>query len=720
MRDNEIMEEYKKYEPYFGNWYLKRYIGEGAFAKVFEIVRNDFGTEYTSALKIITVSKNKSEVADMKSEGMSERDIKDSLRGIAEDTVKEIQLMYKLRGNGNIVGYEDHEVVEHEDGLGWDILIKMELLTSLGNYVTQQKGQIAKKDIIKLGIDICKALETCQTYNIIHRDIKADNILVAENGEFKLGDFGLARIIERKDIQLSKKGTSAYMAPEVYKGQTYTSAVDIYSLGIVMYRLMNNNRAPFLPPYPQPISLDERDRALMLRMSGEKFPRPAQVSKGRLPEIVMKACAYRPEDRYSSPLAMRQELEAIYQSKDAAANKEKIMIYKSSEGEINLSESQENMEGIPQENTAGNGTEAEKTDNAARKDAGTVKEAGKEAQKAEKQKADTQKAEKTPKKKPEKKIKKQSGNGKRKRLVAYIAAAVAALAVIIGIGAAILSNTGNGGENTLLAVGELPGSEDFFLSSDIPRKSIETVIFEDSLDAVPASGIIEVWDVSQNGNGQVVAWAVRPEGRIAGNYDFYIAADGGVDAGEDISYLFANMINLESIRMNGNFHTENAEDMTGLFLQCYNLSELDMSSFDTSSAVNMSNMFNSCESLYSLNLSMFDTSHVTDMHAMFFNCKNMVYLDVSSFDTGRVTDMGSMFSVCSRLIGVDVDGFDTSEVTNMAYMFNGCRNLPGINVSGFNTSNVTDAEAMFRGCVGLSDVDVSNFDPDMIAAMEIP
>ena len=719
MRDNEIMEEYRKYEPYFGNWYLKRYIGEGAFAKVFEIVRNDFGTEYTSALKIITVSKNKSEMADMKSEGMSERDIKDSLRGIAEDTVKEIQLMYKLRGNGNIVGYEDHEVVEHEDGLGWDILIKMELLTSLGNYVTQQKGQIAKKDIIKLGIDICKALETCQTYNIIHRDIKADNILVAENGEFKLGDFGLARIIERKDIQLSKKGTSAYMAPEVYKGQTYTSAVDIYSLGIVMYRLMNNNRAPFLPPYPQPISLDERDRALMLRMRGEKFPRPAQMSKGRLPEIVMKACAYRPEDRYSSPIAMRQELEAIYHSKDPA-NKEKIMIYKSSEGEINLSESQENMEGIPQENTVSRGVEEEKTDQSAPKDESAVKETGKEPGKIEKQKAEKEKAEKSPKKKPEKIFKKQSGNGKRNRIVAYIAGVVAALAVVIGIGAAVLSNTGSGGKNTLMAVDELPESDDFFLTSDIPRGLIGTVIFEDSLDTMPSSDIIEVWDVSQSGNGQIMAWALRPEGRIAGNYDFYIAADGGVDAGKDISYLFANMINLESIQMNGNFHTKNAEDMTGLFLQCYNLSELDMSSFDTSSAVNMSNMFNACESLYSLDLSKFDTSHVTDMHSMFFDCKTMMYLDVSSFDTRRVTDMGSMFSVCSSLIGLDVDSFDTSEVTSMAYMFNGCRNLYGLDVSGFNTANVTDVEAMFKGCAGLSGIDVSNFDPDMIAAMEIP
>ena len=338
MNDNAMIAKYKKYEPVFGSWYLKRFVGEGSFAKVFEIVRNDFGNEYVSALKIITVAKNKTEITAMRSEGMTDDDIRMNLRGIVEDTIKEIQLMYKLKGNTNIVGYEDHAVMEHEDGMGWDILIKMEYLTPLDTYIRQQKGRLTKREVIKLGIDICKALEECQKYNIIHRDIKADNIFAASNGNFKLGDFGIARVVERRDMELSKKGTSAYMAPEVYKGQTYTSAVDIYSLGIVLYRLLNNNRLPFMPPYPQPVSLDDRDRALMLRMSGEKYPKPAQVSSGRLPEIVMKACAYRPADRYSGPVAMRQDLESIlYREEEMTADAD-IMVYEEKDsGEPGLS-----------------------------------------------------------------------------------------------------------------------------------------------------------------------------------------------------------------------------------------------------------------------------------------------------------------------------------------------------------------------------------------------
>ena len=71
---------------------------------------------------------------------------------------------------------------------------------------------------------------------------------------------------------LSKKGTYTYMAPEVFKGEEYGPSVDLYSLGIVMYRYLNKNRTPFLPPFPDPISPRDRDEALRLRMSGEKLP----------------------------------------------------------------------------------------------------------------------------------------------------------------------------------------------------------------------------------------------------------------------------------------------------------------------------------------------------------------------------------------------------------------------------------------------------------------
>ncbi len=300
---------YKKYEPIFGAWKIKRQIGEGNFGSVFEIERHDFGTTYHAALKTITIPKNQAELESIMDDGMSMSDTEGYLEQFVEKIVGEFVLMSKLKGNSHIVSYEDHQVIRHKNGIGWDILIRMELLTPLMSYL--KSTAITKRDIIKLGIDMCRALELCQKYNIIHRDIKPENIFISDSGDFKLGDFGIAREVEKTQSGMTKTGTQTYMAPEVYKGQPYGSSVDIYSLGIVLYRLLNQNRAPFMPQYPQPISYSDKERALVMRMGGHQFPMPSGVSGGRLAEIALKACSFDPRDRYSSPTQMREDLEAI-------------------------------------------------------------------------------------------------------------------------------------------------------------------------------------------------------------------------------------------------------------------------------------------------------------------------------------------------------------------------------------------------------------------------
>ena len=159
-------------------------------------------------------------------------------------------------------------------------------------------------------MDICNALSLCQTRNIIHRDIKPHNIFVSRDGHFKLGDFGIARTVEKTTGGLSKKGTYTYMAPEVYREEAYRPSVDIYSLGVVLYRLLNDNRAPFLPPYPANITHADREAALSRRISGEPLPVPRNADP-QLANVVLRACAFNPNQRYWSPSQMRSDLEAL-------------------------------------------------------------------------------------------------------------------------------------------------------------------------------------------------------------------------------------------------------------------------------------------------------------------------------------------------------------------------------------------------------------------------
>ena len=299
---------YKKYEPIFGKWHIVREIGEGSFGKVFEIEREDFGYTYKAAMKAITIPQSKDEIKNALAEGMDENSVNTYYREAVREMVDEFVLMAKLKGHSNIVSYEDHTVIAHEDGLGWDILIRMELLTPLLDHL--QANVMDSADIIRLGTDMCRALEQCKKFNIIHRDIKPENMFVSELGDFKLGDFGVARTAEKTMGGMSKKGTYTYMAPEVYKSEKYGSSSDIYSLGIVLYRLCNNNRAPFLPAYPATISFKDRENAIARRIMGEAIPAPSTADSA-LAEVILKACAYNPKDRYASPTEMREALEAV-------------------------------------------------------------------------------------------------------------------------------------------------------------------------------------------------------------------------------------------------------------------------------------------------------------------------------------------------------------------------------------------------------------------------
>ena len=311
--------EHEAYRPgaqVLGDWNIVSCLGAGSYGKVFEIERSEFGQTYRAALKVITVPQSSAEVRSVISEGMSVSQAEAYFHGIVEELMHEFSIMFKLKGTANVVSCEDLRVLEHPDGIGWDILIRMELLHPLLPYVYEHP--MARRDIIRLGIDICKALELCQRYNIIHRDIKPENIFISDNRDYKLGDFGIARTIERTTSGLSKKGTYSYMAPEVYAGREYGFSVDTYSLGLVLYRMLNKNRGPFLPQPPEAITFSSREQALARRMSGEPLPRPF-YGEGRLGEIVLKACAFDPKDRYSSPQQLRQELEAIlYTQTDAA------------------------------------------------------------------------------------------------------------------------------------------------------------------------------------------------------------------------------------------------------------------------------------------------------------------------------------------------------------------------------------------------------------------
>ncbi len=650
-------------------WETVRKIGSGSFSTVYEIRRAlPNGDIERAALKVITIPQNESDIDELYSSGYDDASITAHFRNYLADIVDEYALMSKIKGHTNVVYCDDVRYIQHIDGFGWDIFIKMELLTPLA----KMKDIDSVEDFaIRLGCDICSALALCRKKNIIHRDIKPQNIFVSEDGNFKLGDFGIAKAVE-KTTGGTKIGTYGYMAPEVYNNQPYGVAADIYSLGLVMYWLLNERRLPFLPLPPVIPKITDSEEARHRRFAGEPLPAPKNGSQ-ELKRIVLKACAYDPANRYHTAEEMLADLTAL--CKASATPKQAIP--------------------LPEELPAEAEMDATMID--------TDYPQAEEAPQGDKQ----------PQKVPGKRRKPRK---KRKSPVLAVAISLLAAIALLYIGWTNCwfgHDTQVPAEKTQNVLKNTPpdtrSPTDMYLSHflgqiEYTRDQVTSIVFSDTQAPDTA------WDVSESGNRDILAW--MDSGTL------HISSPQKISLPSDCTYMFTGFNNAKSIQFNDWVDTSYVTDMYFMFAYCTALQQLDLSGFDTSNVRNMGGMFNECLSLRELNLSSFNTGSVTSMWATFMGCEFLQQLDVSSFDTSRVTDMAGMFTRCESLEQLDISNFNTSNVLYMHYMFLSCKSLEKLDVSNFDTSSVTDMSYMFVDCPMLEMPDVSRWNFSKVISYE--
>ena len=319
------MTDAETFSPLWGEWYLKEMIGQGTFGAVYKAEKTEYGNTYVSAIKHLSIPPKNVNKASLAAEGIAtdERSLHQYCDTMRDQIIREINFCYSLRGNTNIVAYEDHCILPKKSEIGYDIFIRMELMTRLPELVRSRFPSLSLSagEVRKLGMDICRALTYCENNKIRGLEINPENLFIDRFGNYKIGVFSIAHYQESDRPAHNRAGIGAvsYLPPEVSSGDIGSSTSDTYSLGLVLYELLNEGRSPFLPLPPLGCSSSQVDAANMRRFHGEPLPPPAQADPGMW-KIIKKACEHLPENRYQSAGEFYAALSAYRMSEGSPAS----------------------------------------------------------------------------------------------------------------------------------------------------------------------------------------------------------------------------------------------------------------------------------------------------------------------------------------------------------------------------------------------------------------
>jgi serine/threonine-protein kinase len=302
-----------------GAWRLVRHLGRGGMGEVYEVARADGAYEQRAALKLI----------------LDAIDSRDFLERFARErqilAVLSHSAIAKLLDGGEDARGRPFLVMEFVDG------------SSIDQYCATQRPDLDSR--LRLFLQIAGAVEHAHRQRVIHRDIKPSNIVVSAEGEAKLLDFGIAKVLSEDKIEHSATRsalllTPQYSTPEQVLGDTVDYRADIYQLGLLLFELLTTQRAQE-PVDGTPHALLQavcvQDRVLPSACALRALPaisaqvgnlEPAALARrlrGDLDWIVLKALRQDPQRRYASVQAFADDVQHYLQGAPVQARPETFL-----------------------------------------------------------------------------------------------------------------------------------------------------------------------------------------------------------------------------------------------------------------------------------------------------------------------------------------------------------------------------------------------------------
>lgn len=196
----------------------------------------------------------------------------------------------------NIVNVYD---VGDEDGVNYIVMELVDGIT-LKKYI-EKKARLSVKEAVSIAIQVAMGLEAAHNNNIIHRDIKPQNIMISKDGKVKVTDFGIAKAATSNTITSNVMGSVHYTSPEQARGGYSDAKSDIYSLGITLFEMLTG-RVPFN---------GDTTVAIAIKHIQEELPSPSDYNDDipiSVEKIVLKCCQKSPDRRYQSAAELITDL----------------------------------------------------------------------------------------------------------------------------------------------------------------------------------------------------------------------------------------------------------------------------------------------------------------------------------------------------------------------------------------------------------------------------
>lgn len=221
----------------------------------------------------------------------------DAVKVLKEEFTSNDEILERFKQEANAVAFLSHPNIVNIYNVGSEGKIHYIVMEYVKGKtlkeIIRERGILSNEEMLNYSYQIARALESAHTNNIIHRDIKPQNIIITKDDLVKVTDFGIAKHSDSATITNSGKiiGSAHYFSPEQARGNMTDRRSDIYSLGIVMYE-MATGEVPFDAESPITIALKHMQ---------EPLPSPKKINpriSDGLEKIVLKATAKNPIDRY--------------------------------------------------------------------------------------------------------------------------------------------------------------------------------------------------------------------------------------------------------------------------------------------------------------------------------------------------------------------------------------------------------------------------------------